>query len=183
MIILNLKNINPKIKKNSNLNKLSFENIVNHYENLSNDGPIECPCCGSTDFIKWGSYERNVIYEKNGILVSKIVKIRRVKCKSCNHTHALMPDGIVPFKQFSLGIIINCLTNKNTYDISQNVIDRWIKQYKQKFFILLRTSFINKIPYFLNDLLRIEDDRKYFLKRNNRYFFQMKYLNISYAPS
>jgi len=37
------------------------------------------------------------------------VEIRRVRCKSCGHTHAILPDDIVPYSTYSLLFILRVL--------------------------------------------------------------------------
>ncbi len=55
MIILNSTNVNT-----------NFENNLNSYKNILNFTCLECPCCHSKEYIKWGFYERGVTYMKNG---------------------------------------------------------------------------------------------------------------------
>lgn len=179
MIILNLKKINPQI---TNLSNINYKNVLNSYKNILNYGYIKCPTCNSTENIKWGYYERNVIYEVKGTLHAEVIKVQRLKCKGCNKTHALMPDGIVPYKQFNLKTIIESLIN-NKYNISENIIKNWYKQLQKIFKPLLKTTFVEKRPYELKDIIELEKDRQEFLRRNKRYFFQIKVISISYAPS
>ena len=181
MILLNLEKINP-LNGKYNLDNINYEDVLNSYENLLNFGLIKCPCCGSTNYIKWGYYERNVIYVKNKALISKVIKVQRIKCKGCNHTHSLIPDGIVPYKQFNLKTIIDSLID-NKYNISENIINKWYKQLQKIFKPLLRTTFVEKKQYKLKTMIELEKDRQYFLKKNKRYFFQIKIISISYAPS
>ena len=93
-----------------------------------------------------------------------------------------MPDGIVPYKQFNLKTIIESLIN-NKYNISENIIKNWYKQLQKIFKPLLKTTFVEKRPYKLKDIIELEKDRQDFLRRNKRYFFQIKVISISYAPS
>ena len=205
MIILNLKKINPQI---TNLSNINYKNVLNSYKNILNYGYIKCPTCNSTENIKfkrvrnksktsywrksnsnrrwtrkhYGYYERNVIYEVKGTLHAEVIKVQRLKCKGCNKTHALMPDGIVPYKQFNLKTIIESLIN-NKYNISENIIKNWYKQLQKIFKPLLKTTFVEKRPYELKDIIELEKDRQEFLRRNKRYFFQIKVISISYAPS
>ena len=52
--------------------------------------------------IKYGTYERNLsILEDNEVVNYKVV-VQRVICTSCNHTHALLPNFIVPYKIMAL---------------------------------------------------------------------------------
>ena len=62
-----------------------------------------CPCCHAKNkLIKYGTYERNLsILEDNEVVNYKVV-VQRVICTSCNHTHALLPNFIVPYKIMAL---------------------------------------------------------------------------------
>ena len=51
MIILYSKKIN-----------INFNEIMQMYLNVTNFCHLECPNCHSHDFIRWGHYERNVIF-------------------------------------------------------------------------------------------------------------------------
>ena len=129
MIILYSKKINT-----------NFKETIQNYLNTVNFCHIECPNCHSHNLIRWGTYERNVIFfsNNNNILESNILKIQRIRCKSCGKTHALLPFGIIPYKQFTDEVIskilyeltYNTLENtSNKYLIDQYIIKRWYYQY------------------------------------------------------
>lgn len=55
----------------------------------------ECPYCHSRDnCIFHGSYERNLIDFIRGKTVYHKISVTRVKCQSCGHTHAILPEVI-----------------------------------------------------------------------------------------
>ena len=177
MIIVNAEKINPFfIENEEKINK-----YIEEYENKLNNGYLKCPYCNSSDLIKWGNYERNIIYLINNESHYIVISVKRVKCKSCNHTHALLPEGIVPYKQHILKTIIESITDKT--DISENLIKNWKRQINKIFKPLLRTTFKNKVPYKIKDMIELVEDRIQFLKQNNRYFMQIKIITIGYAPS
>ena len=131
MIILSSRKINT-----------NFKETIQNYLNTINFGYLECPNCHSHDLIRWGSYQRNVIFFSNDgtNFESEILKIQRVRCKSCSKTHALLPFGIIPYKQFTDEIISrilfeltdNTLENiSNKYLIDQSIIKKWCYQYNQ----------------------------------------------------
>lgn len=64
-----------------------------------------------------GYYCRNVI-TKYSIL--KIV-VSRVKCPSCGKTHAILPSFLIPYHQYSLEFIFECL------DLSFTIKDSYSK--------------------------------------------------------
>lgn len=60
-----------------------------------------CPAIGR--FNLHGSYERYVVYfEKLQTIEYKLLEIKRVICKSCSTTHAVMPGDIIPYKTLAL---------------------------------------------------------------------------------
>lgn len=71
-----------------------------------------CPSCmGSLRY-----YDRvsRMVRTKNG--ETKRIKIRRLKCASCNMIHRELPDYILPFKQYELDIIRGVIEGLITSD-------------------------------------------------------------------
>lgn len=69
-----------------------------------------CPVCGCRG--SWqthGRYERNIIDYESGQVVYGRIQIRRVRCESCGHTHAVMPDYIIPYSTYSLFFVLRVL--------------------------------------------------------------------------
>lgn len=134
-----------------------FEKTLKKYENMVNNPYMECPHCGSSRLINWGSYTRNVCFLNSNVLKYNKIKIQRVRCKECGHTHALLPSFIVPYKRSLLDVILNSLLNKEiTLTINYDTIDKWNKQFN-KYLPYLKTMFknINKdliIERFLQDI-------------------------------
>ena len=81
-------------------------NLIHDYERTDNFGYIECPNCHSDKLIKYGTYERNIgiqgEFEK--------INIKRVMCKECEKTHALIPSFILPFYQNERSFVIFSVT-------------------------------------------------------------------------
>lgn len=68
-----------------------------------------CPNCKfEGKLYNHGSYERNVITEEDSYRIT----IFRVKCPICGKTHALIPDFLIPYFQYSLDTIKKCLDLK-----------------------------------------------------------------------
>lgn len=173
MIILYSKKINT-----------NFKEKLKNYLNIVNFGNIECPNCHSHDLIRWGYYERNVIFFSSDkiSLESTTIQIQRVKCKSCNKTHALLPFGIIPYKQFTdeviSKILLELVNNKlesvlNKYQIEQSLIIRWLFQYnkfhKSKINVLLKQHNNNTLKYFL-----CNDKKRDYIDEYNNCFMQIK---------
>lgn len=71
---------------------------------------IVCPACGSRgNCAAHGSYSRSLIDFEGGKVVYRTVEIRRVRCASCGHTHAVLPDQVIPYSTYSLPFIIRVL--------------------------------------------------------------------------
>lgn len=69
-----------------------------------------CPVCGSTsNHSIHSSYERNLITFDNGTRNDYIVTIPRIKC-NCGHTHAILPDILIPYGSYSLRFILLVLS-------------------------------------------------------------------------
>lgn len=184
MIILN------NIKRNT-----KFKEIIQNYVKICNFGLLECPHCRSTHMIKWGTYERNVIFfNENGIILeSFLLKVQRVKCKSCNKTHALLPFGIIPYKQFSDEVISKILLDllssniddvSSKYSIDSSVINRWMHQLKK--FHLPKISTLTTYHNISDALVNFLSDIYYKVKYiiiNNKCFMQIKSGVLGISPS
>lgn len=59
---------------------------------------LTCPC-GHSACLKVHAYYERGIFLPDGIV---ILRICRVRCSECGHTHALMPSSIVPYCRISL---------------------------------------------------------------------------------
>lgn len=46
---------------------------------------------------------------EGGKVVYHVVEIKRVQCASCGHTHAILPDSIIPYTTYSLVFILRVL--------------------------------------------------------------------------
>ena len=183
MIILNFEKINSKMKE-----------IKEKYKNMLNYGHLECPTCNSSNVIKWGTYDRNLIYfNETNILECEIIKIQRIRCKSCGKTHALLPLGIIPYKQFSSDVVTNVLLDNQTlstfatsdkYNISEKIILKWNKDLKKyhlsRLKVQTKTNDLKIMLSMINE--KIEEKTKY-IETYNRCFMQIKLGVIGLSPS
>lgn len=83
---------------------------ITKYLNLGKEiytSPIYgCKFCGYEGMLhRHGYYSRNVITK----YYIKRVNILRVKCPSCHKTHAVLPSFLIPYYQYSLDFIFECL--------------------------------------------------------------------------
>lgn len=66
-----------------------------------------CPVCHSQDSLSYfASYRRCLIERKNCRQVVQEIGIKRFRCHSCGHTHALISSALVPYSSYSLRFIL-----------------------------------------------------------------------------
>lgn len=69
-------------------------------------------------------------------MVYGVAEIKRVRCVSCGHTHAILPDYIVPYTSYSLLFILRVLAGHflglgsveqlcRRYSISVSMLYQW----------------------------------------------------------
>lgn len=81
-----------------------------------------CPWCGSRgNCVAHGSYWRSVIDWRCGQVVYNSAEIKRVRCGSCGHTHAILPDHIIPYTTYSLPFILRVLA---VYFLGKETVER-----------------------------------------------------------
>lgn len=153
-----------------------FSETLKMYNNGKTNYLIKCPCCESTDLVCHGYYKRKVSFKFNNIIISRKITIKRVKCKSCHHTHALLPMDIVPYKNATLSIIINCIFNdKFFYDssFSYDVREKWIKQFKC-FLPYIKTMITNKDKIYENFKKNFNEFYHQFYLKTNKILFMFR---------
>ena len=163
-----------------NLNKINIvKREIKRYEEECNYGYIECPCCGSDKLISYGSYERNVVVYNT---YTKI-KIKRVMCKGCGKTHAIIPYFLIPYYQYEKTFIYRVcieIINKeigicnlsSKVKISRQVLYQWMKVFVIHIRYLLTTlskTLKESLKYLINESL-FDDlyervNKMYFLKK------------------
>lgn len=187
MIIL----CSKKIKSNL---PSSFQEQLKVYSETLNYGPLQCPHCHSSNVIRWGSYERNVIFfsENQYCLQSQLLTVQRIKCKSCNKTHALLPKGIIPYKQMASEVVISGLIatiNHNTssfidkYGINESILKRNYKDFLKFHLSRLKVMFSNNS--ILESLHLIKNNTNLqmdYITNNNCCFMQIKLGIIGVMP-
>ena len=94
----NLKNFETHSEQNSYIQSL-MPDITDIHSQV-------CPWCHAKNkFIKYGTYSRNISFVIDNNVENYNVKVQRIMCKSCKHTHALLPNFIVPYKIMSISSI------------------------------------------------------------------------------
>ncbi len=98
------------------LNNLSQEDALTEEDVFLSEtrafNPISasCPFCGAPGKLtEYSQYDRNLVYYEDGQISVKTVSPLRFKCASCNRTHALLPDIIIPYSPYSLRFKLSAL--------------------------------------------------------------------------
>lgn len=139
----------------------------------------ECPICHTKHphWKKHEDYERYLVsYEDGQIKVYKVT-ITRYKCSSCGHTHAILPESIIPYQSYSFLFILEVLSKYFTksltvekicdkYAISVSTLYAWKRlfiRHKKIWLGLLKDAEISTI-HFLDYL------NEYYLYQLNEFF-------------
>lgn len=92
--------------------KMKYADNFELYSEMLNNLPkhFVCTRCGvEGDYYRDGKYQRNIVYySKNDININQTT-IKRVKCKHCEHSHALLPAVFVPYLSFSVSFILHLM--------------------------------------------------------------------------
>ena len=83
-----------------------------------------CGCRGR--WLAHGQYEGSVIDYESGRVVYGRMKIRRVRCESWGHTHAVIPDYIIPYSTYSLFFVLRVL---GEYFLRKRAVERICSRY------------------------------------------------------
>ncbi len=89
--------------------KLSDKALFDAFMSKIDLSHMACPSCGSKGrHILYSSYERSMISLEEGERRDLVVTIPRIRC-SCGHTHAVLPDVLIPYGSYSLRFILTVL--------------------------------------------------------------------------
>jgi hypothetical protein len=99
---------------------------------------LPCPFCKAKhpNWSYHASYTRYLISFEKGLTVAYEISITRLICSSCKHTHAILPEIIIPYGSYSLLFILtvlrdyylSCMTIRtlcDKYQISQSTLYAW----------------------------------------------------------
>lgn len=104
---------------------------------------LTCPICGAKHpaWTYHDSYPRYLISFENGVPVTYTIDITRIICSSCQHTHAILPEIIIPHSSYSLIFVLSVLKDYFTrvpvktlcekYQISLSTLYAWKKLFLQ----------------------------------------------------
>lgn len=163
-----LKNFSSNNEKNSYIQSL-MPDITAIDRNI-------CPCCHAKNkLIKYGQYERNISILENNEVNYYRVSVQRIMCKSCGHTHALLPNFIVPYKimaLFSIAEIVQRATVTSAYKLAE-IINLSVQMIYTYMAIVLA---------FFTDFKILNNNKEYVSPRNfNKKYFFINCVNLSKA--
>lgn len=123
--------------KNSDLS--IFHSI---YDTFSVDQEV-CPFCHTKhSCTKHATYQRDFIVLEAGNPALHKVSITRVICSSCGHSHAILPDILIPYGSYSLFLILKVLRQYflrtvsvealcASFQISISTLYTWLRLFRQ----------------------------------------------------
>jgi transposase-like protein len=133
-------------------------NYNNYSENILNNNKFfnyECPKCGNKhSWNRHGSYNRNLTIVENNSFIDTIIIILRLKCTSCNSTHAILPSNVIPYHIYSFSSTIKILLEHYEENLSVlSIAKKYNISFQLIYFILnIYISFINEYIYTLRIL-------------------------------
>lgn len=85
-----------------------------------------CPCCHVKGTCRpHAHYSRYLIGLTNGKQECRRITVLRVFCTSCRHTHAILPDFIIPYRQFCLPFILKVLADYFTHHSPSRILKEY----------------------------------------------------------
>lgn len=109
----------------------NFNTKINNYNDFIANlevKTIKCPNCNLSDMERHGYYKRyiNISGKKY------YIRILRVRCKICGHTHAVLPDFVIPYLHEPITNMIELIlsnsvdTDDNLYKIIHKIKKKWL---------------------------------------------------------
>lgn len=150
---------------------------------------LACPNCGAKEPL-WSfhdTYSRFLISYENKTVVTEAIEIPRLLCSSCNCTHAILPEILVPYKSYGLLFILTVLKEYffrhrtvtaicEKYQISVSTLYRW-----KKLFLLHKQLWLGVVENIYHDTasfistfpaVKTSEVLSEFFKENNKSFLQ-----------
>lgn len=126
-----------------------------------------CPICRQRSMHIHCYYGRTIIDFRNGHPEKSTVTVMRLACQSCGHTHAALPDVIVPYSSHSLFFILRVLAEYffhlhsvmrlcERFQISVKRLYEWIRLFesqKEQWLGVLESAAVPS-RFFLTKLMR-----------------------------
>lgn len=128
--------------------------------------------CTHPDWHKHASYERYLISAEHGRSITYVIVVIRYKCLSCGHTHAILPEHLIPYSSYSLPFILAVLRDYYTrpvsvevlcseYDISVSTLYAWHSLFliHKKLWLGLLEDYISSPDTFVLELFPIPSEQ------------------------
>jgi transposase-like protein len=150
---------------------------------------LSCSNCGAKHptWAYHDSYERCLISYQNKSIIIDTIDITRIICSSCNGTHAILPEVIIPFRSYSLLFVLAALKEHFTssitvaalcdkYQISASTLYEWKHLFDthKKLWLGVLEDIYQKAQDFLSSILNTNtsDRLKAFFSNNKISFLQ-----------
>lgn len=162
-----------------NIRNISSAEIFGHAMDKICLKDYPCPLC-SSKYPQWkrhGAYKRYLISFKNNQAITDQITITRYRCLSCNGTHAILPESIIPYQSYSLIFILRVLKDYFTrqisvesicikYEISVSTLYSWKKLFlkEKKVWLGLLVDFCTQPLDFIDSFFSQAKDHSYLYK-------------------
>ena len=146
-----------------NFQIVSAESLFNRFMTDFDSKKHSCPWCNTKnpDWKYHADYERWLISFEGGVAVTYCLEITRYKCSSCGHTHAILPESIIPYQCYSFLFIIAVMRDYYTraltvadictkYNISVSTLYLWKElflRHKKLWLGLLEDAYTSSLDF------------------------------------
>jgi transposase-like protein len=146
-----------------NFQIVSAESLYNKFMDEIDPKKHSCPWCNTKtpDWKDHANYERWLISFEGGVAVTYRLEVSRYKCPSCGHTHAILPDSIIPYQCYSFLFIIAVMRDYYTrtltmadictkYNISISTLYSWKElflRHKKLWLGLLEDAYTSSLDF------------------------------------
>lgn len=107
------------IKKFYSLHISEFDLYMSYVKSFN---PLDFPCpkchCKYPGWKHHDYYPRYIISFENKKVKCHHVAVERLLCSSCDHTHAVIPEFLVPYRSYSLFFILTVLKEHFTKNLT-----------------------------------------------------------------
>jgi Domain of unknown function (DUF6431) len=84
----------------------------------------ECPVCkAKRQWNRHASYSRYLLFLEENMFLEEELAVLRLLCKSCGHTHAVLPQECIPFQLYSIYSVATVLHSFYQTDSCKKVCD------------------------------------------------------------
>jgi len=146
-----------------NSSKFLFDRFMDSFVPEMETCPI-CHCKGDCHIHAY--YNRSITDYADGHKIKHSICVMRVMCDSCQHTHAILPDHIIPYGTHGLFFVLRVLAEHlclhrtiagicDKYDISEKLFYKWKSLFKlhKKLWLGELKDLETSLPAFIRKLL------------------------------